>query len=232
VVERAFDTVAIFGLLLLAIAHPSFPVDASLGGRPVEAILPWVMAAIAIGIAVLTLLILFPGPWLGALTGLARRIPGRSGRWLIELAESFLNGLGALRSPRLFAGGLLWSFAFWAWNGASFLLGMRAFGIEDGYVAALFLQAVIAAGVALPAAPGYFGTFHAAAVVALHEVYGVNEGATLAFAFGYHLGGFIPVTVMGLWQAARLGFTMADLSGAEEAVEAELGQSPGRTSRS
>jgi hypothetical protein len=104
------------------------------------------------------------------------------------------------------------------WNAASYLLAMRAFGIEEGYFAALFLQSVITLGVALPAAPGYVGTYQVAAVIALHEVYGVAEGTTLAFAFGFHLGGFLPVTLLGLWYASRVGVTLADLRRAEAAV--------------
>ena len=77
-------------------------------------------------------------------------------------------------------------------------------------------------GVAVPSAPGFFGTFHAAAVIGLQEVYGEAAGATLAFAFGYHLGGFIPVTLLGLWYAGQLGFTLRDMGRAEEVVEEEL----------
>ncbi|MSR22671.1 MAG: flippase-like domain-containing protein [Gemmatimonadetes bacterium] len=225
VVERMLDSVAILGLLLVAVASPSFPREATLGGRPVEEFLPEATAVIAFGIVFLGVLIAFPITLVRALRGVARWLPGKGGHQIVELAEAFLVGLGALRSPRLLATGLLWSFVFWGWNAISFLLGMWAFGIHEGYVAALFLQAVIAVGVALPAAPGFFGTFHAAAVVALNQVYGAAEGTTMAFAFGYHLGGFIPVTLMGLWYAWRLGFTMADLGGAEGIIEAELDRS-------
>ena len=86
----------------------------------------------------------------------------------------------------------------------------------------VFIQAVIALGVSVPSAPGYFGTFHAAAVIGLTEVYGVGEGATLAFAFGYHLGGFFPVTLLGLWYAGRLGLSLSDLGHAEEVVEEDV----------
>ena len=74
--------------------------------------------------------------------------------------NSFLQGLGSLRSPRLFPSGLVWSLGIWAWNGVSFWLAFQAFGIEQGYATALFVQAVIALGVSIPSAPGYFGTFH------------------------------------------------------------------------
>jgi uncharacterized membrane protein YbhN (UPF0104 family) len=127
------------------------------------------------------------------------------------LLTSFLQGLAALRDPRLLVKGLAWSFAFWGWNAVSFWLAFKAFGIELGYVPALFVQAIIAIGVAAPAAPGFFGTFHWAAKAGLFEVYGASEAATLAFAFGYHLGGFIPVTLMGLWYAGRLGVSLKEI---------------------
>jgi hypothetical protein len=44
----------------------------------------------------------------------------------------------------------------------------------------------------IPSAPGFFGTFHAAANFALSDVYGVPEAESLAFAFGYHFGGMDP----------------------------------------
>ena len=65
-----------------------------------------------------------------------------------------------------------------------------------------------------------------AAVVGLHEVYGVAEESTLAFAFGYHLGGFFPVTLLGLWYAGRIGLSISDLGHAEEVVEEELHEHP------
>jgi glycosyltransferase 2 family protein len=168
------------------------------------------------------LLLLFPNFFLKVGERIARFLPERAGKLLVNGLRSFLGGLTALQDPRLLAGALAWSFAFWGWNAVSFWVAMHAFGIQESYVTALFVQAIIALGVAVPSAPGFFGTFHAAAVVALVEVYGVGENATLAFAFGYHLGGFIPVTVLGLWYAARMGLSMRDLGHAEEEVQEEV----------
>ena len=46
------------------------------------------------------------------------------------------------------------------WHGISFWLGMLAFGIDTGFVSAIFVEAVVGFGVAIPAAPGFIGTFH------------------------------------------------------------------------
>ncbi len=83
--------------------------------------------------------------------------------------------------------------------------------MDVGFSAALFTEAVVAFAVAIPAAPGFFGTFQAGAALALIDVYGMPGPETLAFAFGYHFGGFIPITLFGLYYAWRLGFSLKDI---------------------
>ena len=222
VVERFLDAVAIVLLLMVALLHPSFPTGAMVGGQPLASLVWVVVAALGGVLTFLALLVLFPRSLVAWADRLARILPERFGRMVIEVLDSFLGGLASLRDPRLLLGAFLWSVGFWAWNAVSFWLAFHAFGIQQGYATALFVQAVIALGVAVPSAPGFFGTFHAAAVVGLHEVYGEASGATLAFAFGYHLGGFIPVTLMGLWYASQLGLSFGEVGRAAAMVEEEI----------
>jgi glycosyltransferase 2 family protein len=219
VVERFLDAVAVFSLLAVALLHPSFPADVTVAGRSLGDFVLVLAGILVVLLVTVLLLLLLPDLFLGVAERVGRRLPGRAGPTLVAGLRSFLEGFASLRSPTLLFGALAWSFAFWAWNAVSFWLGFLAFGIEVGYVGALFVQGVVALGVAIPSAPGFFGTFHAAAVVGLQEVYGVASGATLAFAFGYHLGGFIPVTVLGLWYAAHLGMTLREIGEAEARVE-------------
>jgi len=219
VVERFLDSVAVFSLLAFAVLHPSFPSEATVAGQSIGTIITTLVVLLVALLAGLMVLVLVPGPFMAVTSRMARFLPDRAARLLVDGLTTFLSGLGALQSPRLLLGALAWSFGFWAWNAVSFWLAFHAFNIDQGYITALFVQGIIAIGVAVPSAPGFFGTFHAAAVVALSEVYGVGEGATLAFAFGYHLGGFIPVTVMGVWYAWHLGMSWRELGRSEERVE-------------
>ncbi len=219
VVERFLDGIAIFLLLLVAVLAPSFPDAATIGGHPVLTALSWVFGLFGTLLAFLLVLLFWPRGCLRIVRAAARVLPERAGLAIVDALQRFLLGLGSLRNLRLFALGLLWSVGFWSWNAISFWLAFRAFGIDLGYAPALFVQAIIALGVAVPSAPGFFGTFHAAAVIGLHEVYGAAESATLAFAFGYHLGGFIPVTVIGLYYAWKLGISMREMGRSEEALE-------------
>jgi len=219
VVERFLDSVAIYLLLLVALLHPSFPEGATVAGQPLLTILRAVSAGLGVLLLIVLLVLFRPGVLLGVARHLSRFLPAGFDHRVEGVVTSFLSGLGALRRPALLAKGLLWSIGFWGWNAVSFWLAFQAFGIDQGYPTALFVQAIIALGVAIPSAPGFFGTFHAAALVGLHEVYGVAEGATLAFAFGYHLGGFIPVTLMGIWYATRIGLSPRDVLRAEREGE-------------
>ena len=105
-----------------------------------------------------------------------------------------------------------------------------AYGIHVSYSAALFVNAIVGFAVGVPAAPGFFGTFHAGARMGL-SVYGVPPASTLAFAFGFHLGGFFPVTFIGLYYAWRLGLSLKDVEQAEELVEEAVEEAHGEDLR-
>ena len=94
----------------------------------------------------------------------------------------------------------------------AFYIGFRAVGIEVPWSAALFLQGVIALGVALPSAPGFFGVFELSAVLGL-GVYGVDDKLAVSWALAFHLLSFVPITIMGAVYFARLGLDVATMTG-------------------
>jgi hypothetical protein len=145
---------------------------------------------------------------------------------VVDALEAFLQGLTVVQSPRLLALALLWSFGFWCWQSFAFWLGFLAYGIHLPYSAALFVNAMVAFAVAVPSSPGFFGTFHAGAAVGL-EVFGVAQGPTLAFAFGFHFGGFVPVTLIGLYYAWRMGMSLSEVEKSESVVEEEVERDSG-----
>ena len=203
VVARLLDAVAVFGLLGICVVLPSFP-DAQVGGISLGAVARVggaIMLAGAVGIGVL---VAWPrGPHL-IIERIARLAGPERGIHITRAASSFMDGLAILREPRQFAIALFLSVVHWLYYGLAFLLGFRAFGIDLGYAPALVVQGIVAVGVAIPSAPGFFGTWHGAAQVALAGTYGIPETTALAYATAFHLGGFIPVTLLGLYYAWRL----------------------------
>ncbi|MCJ7629163.1 MAG: hypothetical protein MUO50_12350, partial [Longimicrobiales bacterium] len=83
---------------------------------------------------------------------------------------------------------------------------------------ALFVNATVALAVAAPAAPGFIGTFQLGVTTGL-GVYGVPEAAATALSFGFHLAGFIPVTLIGLFFAWKLGLSFGEVGKSEIRVE-------------
>ena len=71
---------------------------------------------------------------------------------------------------------------------------------------------------AVPSSPGFFGPFEAAAKLGL-GLWGVAADKAVSFAVGFHLGGFIPVTLLGLYYIGRLNLRWSEMRHSEEIVE-------------
>ncbi|MDQ3555976.1 MAG: flippase-like domain-containing protein [Gemmatimonadota bacterium] len=218
VLERVFDAVVLLGFLFAAMASPSFPGEMG-GGMD-----PRVAARWAAGATVLLGVLLFAAAaapdavlllaaWFGD-----RLLPSRVRVPVHGALRSFVGGLGVLRSARLFVVALAWAAAQWLFLGFSFLLGFRAFGIDVPYVGALFLQSLTSLAVAVPSSPGFFGPFEAAARVGL-GLWGVPSGRAVSFAIGFHLAGFVPVTLLGLFYFWKVGLRWSEVERQVEAVE-------------
>ncbi len=218
VVERVLDALVLVSILLATIFSPSFPASVRLSGGPLGTVLDAAIVLCLLSVVVITLLLVIPRTVVRVTERIALALPGDLAKPVVAALEAFLGSLKVFRSPKLLLLGLLWSVGLWLWHGLSFWLAMLAFDIHAGPVAAYFTEAVVGFGVALPAAPGFFGTFHASANWAL-SVFDVPAPNSLAFSFGYHLGGFIPVTVIGLYYASRIGLSLKDAGESETRVE-------------
>ena len=214
VLERLLDALVVLLLLLIAVAAPGFPADAQVEGLPIAGILNWIGKLLVLMIAGLVALMIWPRALVGMVEGgVNRLLPHRIAAKVVGALEAFLEGLSALRSPRLMALALSWSLLFWVWHSFSFWLGFRAFGIDLSFFAALFTNGVVAVAAAIPAGPAFTGTFHYAVKESLHGVYGASEGAATAFAFSFHLLGLIPITAIGLHYAWRVGLSLREIRG-------------------
>jgi uncharacterized membrane protein YbhN (UPF0104 family) len=118
-----------------------------------------------------------------------------------------------LKDPRRFVGVLFWSAVLWLVNAAAFALCFRAFHLPVPAEGALLLQGLIGFGVAIPAAPGFWGVFEYATRLTL-QFYGIGATLALAYAFAFHLAGFIPITLLGLDALSRAHLHLGDLRGA------------------
>ena len=219
VVERLFDALVLGVFLAVPILLPGFMDAPGLGER----LLGKVVALFAVfGVAVLGLLLLIWRPDLAIRifrATVGKLLPRRVAKAIAGMMQSFIVGLGAMRRPGLVVSGLLWSIGHWSWGALAYYVGLSAFGItRPGYLGALFLQAVNAFAVAIPSSPGFFGPFEASVRLALTP-FGVSPTDSVSFAAAFHIGTFIPVTLIGAYYLGRLGLTWVEVEHSEEAVE-------------
>jgi hypothetical protein len=210
-VERLFDGLTVVALLVVSLSLPGFRADSELAGDLVGGAVAGFLAVLAIVVLAVVLALARPELARAVARPLASRLPGAAGDRALSILDGLIEGLGALRSPKLVVRAAVWSLVFWLWHSASFWVGFRAFAIDAGFAEALFLNGITALAVALPSAPGFFGPFEAAVRVALVDVLGVGENPALAFAAGYHITTFIPVTAIGLWYFWRMGFSFREM---------------------
>jgi glycosyltransferase 2 family protein len=222
VVERFMDGLILLLFLVIPVFLPGFPTGGALSTGTGGTLLRAGVVAVTIVLIALIIMAVWPRAFVRGAEWVAGFLPDAVARPIVGGLESFLQSVAIVRDPKLLTLGFAWSLFFWTWHGVSFWLGMLAFGIDTGFVSAIFTEAVVGFGVALPSAPGFFGTFHFAANVALSDVYGVPEAQSLAFAFGYHFGGWVPITLIGLWYAWKLGISIGDVGAAEERVETAI----------
>lgn len=217
-VDRVFDATIVLMLMAVGTLDPAFAPGATVLGQPVSRIMLTGLVFAAIVMAGLYMIVFAPRVIIGSWSWVARHTfpkldePGRA------ILDSFARGLEVLRSPGRFAAVFGWALLHWLVNAFAFWLAFRAVGIQAPFSAALFLQGLISIGVALPAAPGFFGLFEAAGVAGL-ALYGVPEDLAVTWALTFHTLSFIPITLIGTYFFVRLGLRISDVRAAKARTE-------------
>jgi hypothetical protein len=131
---------------------------------------------------------------------LLRPLPAGAADRAVRICLTFADGLHVLRNAWHILMAVVATLCVWGIALLGVWALMRAFPFEAvlSFRLALLVLVLIAAGLALPNAPGYVGTFHMAIVLGL--LMG-NPSADLdqaiAFAILYHLTQFLPAILLG-----------------------------------
>jgi uncharacterized protein (TIRG00374 family) len=199
-VERIFDALTVVALLTLALLNPGLPGSVTVGGTSVAQL---ARVAGIIGIAALLGAILVVAAPLAAERLVRRVLPhAHVADRIVDLIEGIRQGLTVLRSPSRLAGVVFWSLVLWLVNALGFYVGFAAFDIPVGYTGALLLQGLLILGISIPSTPGFFGPFEAV-IVAVLALYGISRGLAFSYAIAFHVTTFVPITLLGIWSAAR-----------------------------
>jgi len=185
VVERVVDTVVVVSIASVAIL--------------VLSVRGIVASAVLAGLAVSTLLVLAI-----ALAIAAHRLPGAErvaafiGRWprVRNVLVRLRDGLAIAKDARTMSVAVALSIASWSLTVLAFAAGAQAVGVEPTMGQAALLAAGTNLATAIPAGPGYVGTFELAAVTIAASV-GIARVPALAFAVLVHVTTLVITSVGG-----------------------------------
>lgn len=202
--EKVLDVLTLFVLLGVGLPFVDLPNDSGRGS------LALVGVVVLIGVIVLLGLILKPDVARSLARFVGDRFPERIGSRIVSASDHALEGLAPLGKPRIALKLGLWSLGTWLINAVTVYFMLLAFNIEVTPVVAAVLIVGTNLSMAVPAAPGYVGTFEAA-VVGVLVALGQPKDVSQSFAIIYHFVGLVPVALIGVIAAIQQGVNFAAL---------------------
>ncbi|MFQ6673648.1 MAG: lysylphosphatidylglycerol synthase transmembrane domain-containing protein [Fidelibacterota bacterium] len=148
--------------------------------------------------------------WLEKLENLAFLRSGIGTR-VQRFLHSFVKGLIALRdADRLGAltlhTGLLWLIYWLTTQMSAYALRLSLTWIEVGVLLVATTMVI-----SLPSAPGFIGTYHAAAVLMMTEIFGKSQTVSQAYALLNHAVGFVPLVTIGFIFMVRSSMRLKEI---------------------
>lgn len=140
-----------------------------------------------------------------------RPLPGRISDKLLETIDAFADGLATSRARDLFWIAV-WSLAVWICLGLWAYSLFPAFDLALGPMAGILMEVMVALALLIPTAPGFIGTFHAAATAML-LLMGAGAGVAGSYAMVLWLVHFVSTTLLGLWFLWREGLSFSVFTG-------------------
>ncbi|GAB4502298.1 MAG: hypothetical protein Fur0035_18460 [Anaerolineales bacterium] len=126
-------------------------------------------------------------------------------RWqaaFLRQTRLLLDSLDVIRQPRALLNFLLWSLLVWAVSVFTNSLVFWAMGLSLPWWSAIFILAVLQAGIVVPSSPGRVGVFQYLLVLAL-SVLAVEKNAALGYSLVLYLVVYLPVILLGVYYLWR-----------------------------
>ena len=174
-IERIFDAVVM--MLFIFVNLPELAILKSTSGvaGTIQELAIFGTVIFIGAFLVFLLMAMFPGITARVVEWLIRHIPFSRFRAKLQgLANQFLEGLGCLRSPRDAIMILFTTIIIWLLETGKYWCLMQGFDFRVSFFALMLMNGIANLVTTIPSAPGYVGTFEAAAGVAVLTAYGVN----------------------------------------------------------
>ncbi len=198
--ERIFDGLTLIGMLGIIALVWTVP-----GAGSAATLIVGAVFLIAIALVTVVARVERLAAWLADTA--VRIAPARLKDAIGTKARSALEGLAVLRDRRGILIVVALSLAVWGCEALSYYALIQSALGNQALPAALLATVTINLGIMLPAAPGYVGTFEAAAILALTN-FGLSVEDALATALVSHGIQWVLVTAIGAAIAMRAGLSL------------------------
>lgn len=119
----------------------------------------------------------------------------RQSEILTRHAAQFARGISALASPRLLISLIALTAGYWIFSALSVYIWILACGIDVPWHAAIIVLVFVSLSTVIPSAPGFIGTYHYFAALAL-SLFDVAPEMAASFAIVGHAVAIIPFTIL------------------------------------
>jgi len=196
IVERVFDGVVMLGFVFLNLPELAKLTSSSGFIGDIRT-----LAVIGTGVFIGALLVflagaMFPERTLAIVERVTRRLPERYREKILGLADRFLGGLAALRSPRGVLMVFVTSVVIWLLETGKYWFVMHAFPFKVSFFTLMLMNGIVNLATTIPSAPGYVGTFDAPGIAVL-QAYNVPKATAAAYTLALHLALWFPITALG-----------------------------------
>ena len=215
-VDRVFDGITLLPFLLIVGAVAGV-------NSELRTIAIWMTVLFGAGLVLLVALAVSEGLSRRFVALVLRFIPARLKPQVQTLAESFLTGLHAFRSPTDMLAASITSVISWLLEATMYYMVGRAFDLGLGFHVYLLITAGANLAIALIATQGGVGPFEfVAQQTAIY--FGVESGAASAYAVALHALVLLPVIAVGLYFLWAINLSLGDIlkGGAPAATQPAL----------
>lgn len=208
-VERIFDGVTMLAFLAFSMVFVSLTSEL----QHLAIISFIVFAALLLGMVLLT----FAGGFVSRVLQIVLGpLPDGLSRKVEEMAESFLGGLGVLKSRGDLLKVVITSVGAWLLEAGMYYVLAIGFGgqvreVMNGAVT-LLTTGVANLSTLIPGAPGYIGQFEYGVRLVLSGAFNVPQSQALAYAILVHAALYFPITLLGLIAWFRRSLSLRDVS--------------------
>ena len=132
---------------------------------------------------------------------------------LLTIMNSLLDGMTSIRATKHVGQIVIHTIFMWVVYYSITYTVILATGISLSWIEVGVVLISTSLAVAIPAAPGAVGTYHAAAVYVLTVLFSVGSAESQAFAILLHAVGFVPLIIIGSIYFLRSSVQIKDISG-------------------